>query len=319
MRMMNAATAVPSASAGKISVCNPSHGLSSRLTKPTGGSQCSTSETNRISMVPNRKLGMLKPNNASTRDNASDVLPRLAAEATPNGMATASAMTIDTTVNCRVTPKRLTRSGRTGRLVLRETPKSPCRTWLSQSTYWIGNGRSSPKLRRRVSICWSVACVPNNTCVTSPGIKCTSKNTSTEIPTNTGTRLNTRRATYCVIAQLVSAEFFMGMSSTLDKERAKRCGPHHTSRREHYLAPPNSSSSSFRPLKRSERSDAVGLWLEPRGNQALPGLVRHGREVGQLGRVRIKLVLVCQKQIRRISDDQFLRVVVQRLGLRLVW
>src|SRR6266550_380806 len=146
------------------------------------------------SIVASQKLGMLRPISPPTRMAASSAVPLRIAEAIPMGSATARAKASASTVNSALTGSRARMSGRTGRLVRSETPKSPRTTRPIQSAYWSGSGLFRPNSRRSSSICAGVMStwVPRNIWSAFPGIRWMSKKTTTDTPQRTGRRVRSR-------------------------------------------------------------------------------------------------------------------------------
>src|SRR5438445_4065528 len=195
--MMTAASTTPSETAGSSITARLPTGLAKNLTyipieaigRRRPGSRSSSS-------VASQKLGTLRPTSPTSRIAASAAVPRRSAERIPTGSAIPSAMTSASAASSALTGSRGRISGRTGRLVRSETPKSPWKRRPTQSAYCHGSALLIPNRRRSSSICAGVIAtwVPRNSWRASPGMRWIRRNTRTETPQRTGRRASRRPA-----------------------------------------------------------------------------------------------------------------------------
>ena len=93
--------------------------------RPKTGSQRRYTPKNAISRRASQKIGTAWPATAPTMASRSSAEPRLTAETMPAGIAIATAIRSAATVSSTVAGSRSRISAATGRLLRRETPRSP--------------------------------------------------------------------------------------------------------------------------------------------------------------------------------------------------
>ena len=159
---------------------------------PLPGSTPSTSENTMMKTMPSQNDGVLMLISASTMEARSIQPPRLIAASTPTVIPTTALMRRLAPASSAVAWNRSTISMRTGRWDAIDRPRSPCSTWPSQVTYWMGSGRSRPSSSRRRARSSGRTSGPRRSCAGSPGARCSARNRTMDTPNSTPTRPNMR-------------------------------------------------------------------------------------------------------------------------------
>ena len=124
----------------------PPNGAVAPLDGSSGAPRCwaGITATRRISIRPSQKPGTATPATDRVVSAWSSRVPRRSAETTPTGTENRTARTIAVSVSSSVLGSRSSRWVVTGVPSIIERPKSPCRTFHTQTAYWTGHGWSRP-------------------------------------------------------------------------------------------------------------------------------------------------------------------------------
>ena len=169
---------------------------------PPAGNTCERTAKIVTSATPTTKVGTAKPSCEIATAATPLARRRRNAERCPTMVATATAMTDDTTTSGTVTSSRAAISPRTSSPDTREVPRSPRAASPSQSKYCAAIERSNPYSARSCANAAGVASMPSRDVAMSPGSTRSTTNTKT-VEKSTPPRATPRRRA----APLISARF----------------------------------------------------------------------------------------------------------------
>src|ERR1700676_116166 len=157
--------------------CSPTAKTATMIGAMTNGGRASMPKVLVVEMLSRARLGRREVTRAS-------------------GMATRKAITWEMMISSTSMGHPDLMVAVTGWWLRYDWPRLPWNTPFSQITYWCHSGRFRPSCWSRMARLWAVSLAPRMTTVGSPGNRCTSRNTSTEMMNATTTSWRNRRRKY---------------------------------------------------------------------------------------------------------------------------
>ena len=143
--------------------------------RPIDGSQPSVTENTMIIIMPNQKVGRLKPMMEPAMIERAGALSGFKPAAMPSGIPMTTEMMKAASVSSMVAGRRSAMTSMTGRRETKELPKSPTAMRARYLRYCSWMGSFSPRLSRASSISTSVAFSCARSAMGSPILKTPTK------------------------------------------------------------------------------------------------------------------------------------------------